>query len=62
MKHSGSTLLIPAGSYDMETWVTLKGAKHWALQLDGVITRTATTGGHMFVGEWRPCITRSVIT
>lgn len=40
MKHNGSTLLVPAGSYDMETWVTLKGAKHWALQLDGVITRT----------------------
>ena len=24
----------------MATWVTLKGATQWALQLDGIITRT----------------------
>ncbi|KIP03607.1 glycoside hydrolase family 28 protein [Phlebiopsis gigantea 11061_1 CR5-6] len=49
LKNKGSTLYIPPGNYDMATWVTLKGATQWALQLDGVITRTATTGGHMFV-------------
>lgn len=27
----------------MATWVTLNGATQWALQLDGVITRTGRT-------------------
>jgi len=35
----------------METWVTLTGANHWAFQMDGVITRTSTTSGHMIVIE-----------
>ncbi|KIP07995.1 glycoside hydrolase family 28 protein [Phlebiopsis gigantea 11061_1 CR5-6] len=49
LKNTGSTLYIPPGSYNMATWVTLKGASNWALQIDGVITRTATTGGHMII-------------
>lgn len=48
-KTKGSTLYIPPGNYNMQTWVTLKGATQWALQLDGIITRTATTGGHMII-------------
>lgn len=39
-KNKGSTLYIPAGNYNMATWVTLNGASQWALQLDGVISRT----------------------
>ncbi|KAG8987281.1 hypothetical protein FRB94_005166 [Tulasnella sp. JGI-2019a] len=46
---STATLYIPPGSYSMATWVTLDAGSHWALQLDGVITRTSTTGGHMFI-------------
>ena len=42
LKNTGSTLYIPAGNYNMQTWVTLDGASQWALQLDGVITRTGT--------------------
>lgn len=49
LKNKGSTLYVPAGNYNMQTWVTLKGASQWAFQLDGVISRTATTGGHMIV-------------
>ncbi|KZW01171.1 rhamnogalacturonase-like protein [Exidia glandulosa HHB12029] len=37
-----------AGSTFMKTWVTLNGGKNWAIQLDGFITRTSTTSGHMF--------------
>jgi rhamnogalacturonan hydrolase len=33
----------------MQTWQTLNGASQWAFQMDGVITRTSTTGGHMIV-------------
>ncbi|KAG9002185.1 hypothetical protein FRB94_013196 [Tulasnella sp. JGI-2019a] len=46
-----ATLYIPPGSYNMETWVTLEGGSHWALQLDGIIYRASTTSGHMFVIE-----------
>ncbi|KAI0830349.1 rhamnogalacturonase [Trametes gibbosa] len=46
-KHSGSTLYVPAGNYNMKTWVTLKDASKWAFRLDGLITRAATTGGNM---------------
>lgn len=50
-KNSGSTLYIPAGNYEMKTWVTLNHGTKWAFQLDGLITRTATTGGHMILIE-----------
>ncbi|OJT11689.1 hypothetical protein TRAPUB_11794 [Trametes pubescens] len=46
-KNSGSTLYVPAGNYGMQTWVTLKNGSKWAFRLDGLITRTATTGGNM---------------
>ncbi|KAI0759831.1 rhamnogalacturonase-like protein [Trametes elegans] len=46
-KHSGSTLYVPAGNYQMKTWVTLKSGTKWAFRLDGLITRAATTGGNM---------------
>ncbi|KAF8578955.1 glycoside hydrolase family 28 protein [Ramaria rubella] len=49
LKNSGSTLYVPPGSYNMQTWQTLTGGSHWAFQMDGVITRTSTTGGHMIV-------------
>ncbi|KAI9058602.1 glycoside hydrolase family 28 protein [Trametes sanguinea] len=47
LKHSGSTLYVPAGNYNMKTWVTLNGGSKWAFRLDGLITRAATTGGNM---------------
>ncbi|THH13679.1 hypothetical protein EW146_g6568 [Bondarzewia mesenterica] len=49
LTNSGSTLYVPAGDYDMQTWVTLNNGTKWAFRLDGFITRTATTGGHMIV-------------
>jgi hypothetical protein len=45
----GSTLYVPAGNYNMQTWQTLRGATQWAFQMDGVITRVNTDRGHMFV-------------
>lgn len=47
--NSGSTLYVPAGNYNMQTWVTLNHGTKWAFRLDGFITRTSTTGGHMIV-------------
>lgn len=32
----------------MKTWVSLNGGRSFAIQLDGLITRAATTSGHMF--------------
>ncbi|KAG8944197.1 hypothetical protein FRC00_010721, partial [Tulasnella sp. 408] len=49
VKGNYATLYLPAGSYNMATWVTLNGASNWAFQMDGVITRTSTTSGHMIV-------------
>ncbi|KAG9008468.1 hypothetical protein FRB94_013192 [Tulasnella sp. JGI-2019a] len=48
-KATTATLYIPPGSYSMATWVTLDAGTHWAFQLDGVITRTSTTTGHMII-------------
>ncbi|KAG8831294.1 hypothetical protein FRC17_003341 [Serendipita sp. 399] len=48
-KTAGSTLYLPAGNYNMQTWVTLNHGSKWAFRMDGFITRTATTGGHMIV-------------
>ena len=33
----------------MSTWQTLNGGTGWALQLDGIIYRTGTAGGHMII-------------
>ncbi|TDL15361.1 rhamnogalacturonase [Rickenella mellea] len=46
-KNSGSVLYVPPGNYNMATWQTLNGGSNWAFQMDGVITRTGTAGGHM---------------
>ncbi|EPS95398.1 hypothetical protein FOMPIDRAFT_131096 [Fomitopsis schrenkii] len=48
---SASTLYVPAGDYDMQTWVTLTGGTKWAFRLDGLITRASTTGGNMIAVE-----------
>ncbi|KAF8914337.1 rhamnogalacturonan-hydrolase [Gymnopilus junonius] len=37
---SASTLYVPPGNYNMQTWQTLTGGTKWAFQMDGVITRT----------------------
>lgn len=42
---AGGVVQIPAGNYAMATWVTLSGGNAWALQLDGIISRTGTAGG-----------------
>ncbi|KAF7948939.1 hypothetical protein EAE96_008118 [Botrytis aclada] len=46
---SGGVVNIPLGNYAMSTWVTLSGGKAWAINLEGVILRTGTAGGHMIV-------------
>ena len=51
LKNSGSTLYVPAGDYNMQTWQTLDGGSKWAFRLDGTIYRTSTTGGNMIVIE-----------
>ncbi|EJD02525.1 rhamnogalacturonan-hydrolase [Fomitiporia mediterranea MF3/22] len=49
LQNSGSTLYVPAGNYNMQTWQNLSGGKKWAFQMDGVITRASTTTGNMIV-------------
>ncbi|KAI0338434.1 rhamnogalacturonan-hydrolase [Trametopsis cervina] len=46
---NGATLYVPPGNYNMQTWQTLNHGSKWAFQLDGIITRTSTTGGNMIV-------------
>ena len=41
LTHSGSTLYVPPGNYNMQTWVNLSGGTKWAFQMDGVIYRTS---------------------
>ncbi|KAK8209075.1 hypothetical protein M8818_003769 [Zalaria obscura] len=48
---SGGVVIIPSGNYALGTWVTLSGGNAWALQLDGIITRTGTSGGNMIFIE-----------
>ncbi|EME43131.1 glycoside hydrolase family 28 protein [Dothistroma septosporum NZE10] len=48
---AGGVVVIPAGDYALESWVTLSGGQAWALQLDGTIYRTGTTGGNMIFIE-----------
>lgn len=48
---SGGIVWIPSGDYAMSTWQTLSGGSGWALQLDGIIYRTGTAGGHMIIVE-----------
>lgn len=44
---TGGVVVVPAGNYNLGTWVNMSGGKAWALQLDGIITRTGTAGGNM---------------
>lgn len=48
---TGGVVVIPSGNYNLEDWVDLKNGKAWALQLDGIITRTGTDGGNMIFIE-----------
>ena len=48
---SGGVVVIPSGNYALANWVTLSGGNAWALQLDGIITRTGTAGGNMITIE-----------
>lgn len=43
----GGVVVIPDGTYTMETFVEISGAKGMAIQLDGIITRTGTDGSNM---------------
>ncbi|KAM3067848.1 hypothetical protein ACMFMG_011332 [Clarireedia jacksonii] len=44
---SGGVVNIPLGNFAMSTWVTLAGGTAWAINLEGIIYRTGTAGGHM---------------
>jgi rhamnogalacturonan hydrolase len=46
---SGGIVYVPSGDYALATWQTLSGGTGWALQLDGIIYRTGTAGGHMII-------------
>ncbi|PQE28144.1 glycoside hydrolase family 28 protein [Rutstroemia sp. NJR-2017a BBW] len=46
---SGGVVNIPLGNFAMSTWVTLSGGTAWAINLEGIIYRTGTAGGHMIV-------------
>jgi len=48
---SGGVVVVPSGDYALETWQTLSGGNAWALQLDGMIYRTGTSGGNMLFIE-----------
>jgi len=48
---SGGVVQIPSGNYALGSWVTLSGGKAWALQLDGIISRTGTDAGNMIMIE-----------
>lgn len=48
---TGGTVYVPPGEYGMSTWASLSGGQGWALQMDGVIYRTGTAGGHMIYIE-----------
>ncbi|KAH8673320.1 pectin lyase fold/virulence factor [Xylariales sp. PMI_506] len=48
---SGGEVVIPAGDYGLETWLTLKDGKGVAINLEGTIYRTGTAGGNMILIE-----------
>lgn len=48
---TGGVVYIPSGNYALETWVTLSGGSAWALQIDGIISRTGTDSGNMIFIE-----------
>ncbi|KAI9699588.1 MAG: hypothetical protein M1820_007087 [Bogoriella megaspora] len=48
---AGGVVVIPSGNFALGTWVDLSGGNAWALQFDGIVTRTAATGGNMIFIE-----------
>lgn len=46
---NGPTVLIPAGDYGLGSWLTLQGGKGVSINLEGIIYRTGTAGGNMFM-------------
>lgn len=42
---SGGLVVIPGGHYALASWVTLSGGNAWAMQLDGIVSRSGTAGG-----------------
>ncbi|CAD0112211.1 unnamed protein product [Aureobasidium uvarum] len=48
---AGGVVVIPTGNYAMSQWVKLANGNNWALQLDGIITRTGTDAGNMLMIE-----------
>ena len=48
---AGGVVVIPSGDFALANWVTLRGGKAWALQLDGIIYRTGTAGENMIMIE-----------
>jgi rhamnogalacturonan hydrolase len=48
---AGGVVVIPTGNYAMSKWVKLANGNNWALQLDGIITRTGTDAGNMIMIE-----------
>ena len=48
---TGGVIVIPAGNYAMSTFVTLSGGNAFAIQLDGIISRTGSATGNMFMIE-----------
>lgn len=48
---TGGIVVIPSGNFTLENWVVLKDGEAWALQLDGVVTRTGTEEGNMIFIE-----------
>ncbi|KAE8144223.1 RGase A [Aspergillus avenaceus] len=48
---NGGVVYIPPGDYAMSTWLKLSGGKASAIQLDGIIYRTGSDGGNMFMIE-----------
>lgn len=48
---TGGIVVIPSGNFTLENWVVLKDGEAWALQLDGIITRTGTEEGNMIFIE-----------
>lgn len=48
-KSGDATIYIPPGNYAMSTWITLSGGSRYAVQIDGIIRRTGTAGGHMII-------------
>lgn len=47
----GGLVYVPSGDYVIENFVTLSGGNAWALQIDGLVYRTGTSGGNVIYIE-----------